>query len=122
MSIYQGKDREKFLEIMHMVAIKRWCRARCRKGVNVVRTGSIAALFTMSACGFASAPHNGLVIMGSPDAIRAWNDGQSALVTNGKASPDIKSAAWQHREAQEKEITQRETAPGFMSNLFGGAK
>ena len=117
---YEGKEREKFLEIMHMVAIKRWCRARCRKTRNMVRYGGIAALFTMSACGFASPPRNGMVIMGTPEAIRAYNDGQSALITNGKASADIKSAAWQYREAQEKEITQRETAPDFMTNLFGG--
>jgi hypothetical protein len=45
---YEGKEREKFLEIMHMVAIKRWCRARCRKTGNIVRSGSIAALFAVA--------------------------------------------------------------------------
>ena len=47
---------------------------------------SIAA--SMSACSVGSTVGEGLVISGSPESIRAFYDGQNALITNGKASAD----------------------------------
>lgn len=121
---YEGKEREKFLEIMHAVAIKRWYRARCKRVRNVVRAGSIAALFSLSACGLAMPPKNGVLFMGTPEGIRAWNDGQSGLIINGKAKEGANDTPYyQQRREHEKEITQRETAPDWMTNIFnGGAK
>lgn len=44
---------------------------------------------SLSACGVATHAGDGLVLSGSPEAIRAFWDGQNALITNGKASADI---------------------------------
>lgn len=82
----------------------------------------IALLLSASACGIAAAPHNGLVIMGSPEAIRAWNDGQNGLITSGKATADKVTTYDTLRKDQEHEQTTRDTSPGFMSQLFGGQK
>jgi hypothetical protein len=105
--------------ILDQVKLRRFVK---RVRSNGVRYSSIALLFGASACGIGAAPHNGLLIMGSPEAIRAWNDGQTGLVTTGKASPDKLTDYNAIRKMEEAERTQRETAPGFMSQLFGGAK
>lgn len=41
-----------------------------------------------------------LVIAGTAEGWRAYNDGQIGLVTDGKATPDKKSAYWQSREQE----------------------
>lgn len=105
--------------ILDQVKIRRFVR---RMRATGIRYSSIALLFSASACGFGAAPHNGLLIMGSPEAIRAWNDGQTGLVTTGKASPDKLTDYHATRVAEEQEFTRRETAPGFLSQIFGGAK
>lgn len=53
--------------------------------------------------------------------MRAYSDGLNAIITNGKASPDIKSAAWQHREQEDKEITLRgvNSPKSFLQKFFG---
>lgn len=38
---------------------------------------------------------------GTAEGLQAWNDYNSALVTNGKASPDQDTAAWISRRHQE---------------------
>jgi hypothetical protein len=63
---------------------------------------------------------DGVMIVGTPEGIRAYADGQNGLITNGKASDDIKSAHWAAREEQEKQETQRALAPGWLAELFVG--
>jgi hypothetical protein len=105
--------------ILDQVKLRRFVK---RIRLSGARYSSIALLFSASACGIGAAPHNGLLIMGSPEAIRAWNDGQTGLVSTGKASPDKLTDYHATRVAEEQEYTRRATAPGFMSQLFGGAK
>lgn len=101
------------------------------KRIKVNKYAGIAALFATVATASGCLNHSQVrmpsdegyfEMSGDARGVRAAMDGMSALVTNGKASPDIKSAAWQHREAEDKEITTRDTAPGFMGKLFGGGK
>jgi hypothetical protein len=44
---------------------------------------------------------------GTPEALKVMFDGMNGLISNGKASADMKSAHWAIREEQEKEITAR---------------
>lgn len=116
------ENRQALTHILNNVKLRRHVR-KLRGMRKAPKYVSIVALFAMTTgCGAAMAPHNGLVIMGSPDAIRAYNDGQTGLVTTGKASPDQKTAYHVVREQEEREHTIRETSPGFLSNLFGDAK
>lgn len=96
------------VNIMMQVRIRRAYR---KLHPSVPRYVGIAALFAMSGC---------VAVVGTPEGIRAYGDSQNGLVTNGKASADIKSAYWQQREQRDKEDTVRDTYPGFLSNLFGG--
>jgi hypothetical protein len=68
-----------------------------------------------SGCGLMG---DGVVVYGTPEGIRAFYDGQNALIANAKTT-DRKgdSAAWQHRRAEEREITTRRS---FMDKLLYG--
>lgn len=56
---------------------------------------------SLSACGVASHAGDGIVISGSPEGIRAFYDGQNAILTNGKASPDAATTpAYELRKEQ----------------------
>jgi len=66
-------------------------------------------LFTLtiltSGCGIMG---DGVVLYGTPEGIRSFYDGQNALITNAKTQlRDGNSAAWRHRQAQEREVTDR---------------
>lgn len=56
---------------------------------------------SLQACGMATHAGDGIVISGSPEGIRAFYDGQNALITNGKASADTQDTpAYQLRREQ----------------------
>lgn len=66
-------------------------------------------LFTLtiltSGCGIMG---DGVVLYGTPEGIRSFYDGQNALITNAKTQArNGNSAAWEHRRAQEIELTDR---------------
>lgn len=94
-------------EIMKIVKLRRWCKRNLRDGVKY---GSIALLFASTGC---------VAVVGTPEGIRAYGDSQNGLITNGKASPDQKTAYWNTREHRETEESSRQNAPGFMSKLWG---
>lgn len=90
---------------------------------KMTRIGAIFFAASLAqGCGMAVAPHDGMVLMGSPEAIRAYQDGMNGLVTNGKATADQDTAYWISRKAEEKEITTRKYAPGFFQKMFGIGK
>lgn len=105
--------------IMHQVKIRRWVKTR--------RACNVAALFgvlALSACAQSSRVRVGgedyFAMEGTPKGIAAAMDGMNGMITNGKASPDKDTAHWIARKAEEKEITARETAPSWMSDILGG--
>lgn len=56
---------------------------------------------SLSACGVASHAGDGIVISGSPEGIRAFYDGQNAILTNGKAPADAATTpAYELRKEQ----------------------
>lgn len=63
-----------------------------------------------------------ILISADAEGMRAYGDSQNALITNGKASPDKATAAWNHREKQEVEITTRKVRgpKDFLNSLFFG--
>lgn len=68
----------------------------------------------LSGCGLTK---GGIVLIGSPEGIRAFADGQNALISNSKTTDPLgDSAAWQHRKQQEQEVTKREYK-GFFGEL-----
>jgi len=56
---------------------------------------------------------------GTPAGVRAWNDGQSGLITNGKASPDEDTSYYVNRRQEEFEITEREYRPSVIGEFMG---
>ena len=97
--------------IMQQVKVRRWSKRNLKESVKY---GSIVLLFTsLSACGMT-------VRIGTPEAVRAMGDADVAPITEGKASPDIKSAYYQAREHREVQETSRQAAPDFLTKLWGG--
>ena len=94
--------------VLNLVKLRRFGRK------NRARYCGIAALFA------ASIGSSGCHLqMGTPSGIREQALRESAMINEAKTSADIKSAHWGFRESTEKEVTARDTAPGFMSNLWG---
>jgi hypothetical protein len=54
---------------------------------------AVACLALAGCSGFA-------VLAGTGDGFRAFNDGQVGLVEQGKATPDVKTAYWDHRNKE----------------------
>lgn len=68
----------------------------------------------LSGCGLTQ---GGVMLIGSPEGIRAFADGQNALISNAKTTDALgDSAAWQHRKQQEQEVTKRQYR-GFFGEL-----
>lgn len=78
----------------------------------------LIGLLSLSACGTtANVSSDYLTMTGTPEGWRAGMDGMRSLITEGKASADTTSAAWQFRAAEESEITNR---AANRKSLFGG--
>lgn len=89
--------------------------------MNKVIVITVVALIATTGCGGAlHVANDGATLTGSPEGIRAMMDGFGGLITDGKASPDQDTAHWIARKDQEKEITKRSLAPGFLAGLFKG--
>lgn len=56
---------------------------------------------------------------GNVQGIRAFYDGNVGQLKTSKEAGDAVNQHMQFRAEQEREVTKRETAPGFLSNLFG---
>lgn len=79
----------------------------------------VGSVVVLSGCaGNLSVAGDQATLSGSPEGLRAMFDGFGGLISDGKASPDQDTAHWIARKEQEKEITKRSTAPGFLSGLF----
>ena len=66
---------------------------------------------------------DGVMIAGTPEGLRAFMDGQNALITNAKTKTrDGSSAAYTLRHVQEQETTKRETGGFWHQLMFGGAQ
>jgi hypothetical protein len=89
---YEGKEREKFLEIMYLVSIKRWVRARCRKVGKVARHGSIAALFAVGGTGCVAASPSGFRFTASLGAEQVQEHTESYKVVDRTPCGGLK--AW----------------------------
>ncbi len=65
---------------------------------------AVLALLCCSGCTAFTASSVGgdemVMVAGTPEAIRAYNDGYNGLVTNIRGNPDQKSAYWQNRERE----------------------
>lgn len=80
-----------------------------------MRTILFALIVTCSGCGIMG---DGVLVYGTPEGVRAFYDGQNALITNAKTQlRDGNSAAWKHRASQEQEITNRRS---FMDKVLYG--
>lgn len=82
--------------------------------ISILALGSV-----VSGCAMTNPLGEGMAFSGTPKALRAYLDGQNALITNGKASPDKDTAAWRTRRHQDTEETKRAYAPSFLDGLFG---
>lgn len=70
-----------------------------------MRTIFLTLAICTSGCGLMG---DQVLVYGTPEGIRAFYDGQNALITNAKTQArDGNSAAWEHRRAQEIELTDR---------------
>ena len=65
------------------------------------------------------AERGSIAIAADEKGMRAFSDMINMSITNGKASPDKDTAAWNARRQQEREETKRVTAPSFLDGLFG---
>ena len=78
---------------------------------------------SLSACGHYSNPmptNNGRILIDADaKGMQAFFDGQNGMITNGKASPDLDTAHWKTRRAQDVEATKREYAPSFFDKISG---
>lgn len=71
--------------------------------------------FAVSGCGIMG---DGVLVYGTPEGIKAFYDGQNALITNAKTTDkNGNSAAWEHRELEEREITTRRS---FLDKILYG--
>lgn len=89
---------------------------------KVLVTLAIASTFT--GCGVinkATLSSQDFTMTGSAEGIRAYNDGVIGMARTAKESPDKASEYMAARGFQEKEITKRETSPGFLGQLFGAS-
>jgi hypothetical protein len=78
----------------------------------------IGCLIGLSACTSGFSAGDGMVLAGSPEAIRAYHDGLNGIITNTKTQDPLgDSASWQHRRAQEIEKTKREVPQSFWGKL-----
>ncbi|CAB4151780.1 hypothetical protein UFOVP591_35 [uncultured Caudovirales phage] len=85
--------------------------------------GLVAVLLIMGAvtgCAVSSpySDRGSIAIAADEKGMRAFGDMFNGAITNGKASPDQETAAWQARKQQEVEETKRATAPGILGGLF----
>lgn len=77
---------------------------------NKLRNRALACIIaasTMTGCTsfgasqmFADSDQGFVMIAGDAEGIRAYNDGLIGVIADTKASPDVKSSYWQHRESQ----------------------
>jgi hypothetical protein len=80
----------------------------------------LVGLMSLSACGVSIGYD--YAQFGTEDGINANGDQLNALLTNGKQSPDTKSAAWENADLKQAERTKRELGSGFFSKVFNRAK
>lgn len=100
-----NKDRTKTEELVYLVFLG---------GVIVLAMGAL----TGCAISNPYAERGSISIAADEKGMRAFSDMINSSITNGKASPDKDSAAWEARRLQEREETKRATAPSFLDNLF----
>ena len=69
----------------------------------------IIAASTMTGCTtfganqmFGDSDRGFVMLAGDAEGIRAYNDGINGVITNTKASPDVKSSYWQNRDRETK--------------------
>lgn len=81
-------------------------------------------LITQSGCGVAQAPSpfaEGSVLLAADErGMRAFGDMMVGVANEARTPTGMKSSHYQLREGQEVEKTKRDTAPGWLSKLFGG--
>ena len=80
----------------------------------------LIGLMSLSACGVSIGYD--YAQFGTEDGINANGDQMNALLTNGKQSPDTKSAAWENADLKQAERTKRGLGTGFFSRVFNKAK
>lgn len=67
-----------------------------------------------------SATADGRILISADAAgMRAFGDTMNGMITNGKATPDVDTAAWKIRKIQEENETVRAVTPGFWGKLAG---
>lgn len=94
---------------------------------KVILASSLACIAIYAAgCGVVSMPsplqRGHVLVAGDAEGMRAFGDTLNGLVSEGKASADVKGSYWQHREATEAQETARAMKPSILENLFGGGK
>lgn len=90
-----------------------------KKSVGIAMLFASCPLYGCSVHGRLPTTQGYIQVEGDAKGVAAFMDGFNGAITNGKASPDKDTASWQHRKAQEKQITLRETQPGILDGLFG---
>lgn len=86
---------------------------------KVILLGSIAL---MTGCGVMGHAGDHFQLSGTPDGIRAFGDTLNGAMKTAKEGHDSENQFLGYRAAQEREITKRKTAPGFIEKLFHGSK
>ena len=74
-------------------------KARCL--ACIIAANTLTGCTTFGAHQMFSDSEAGFVMLaGDAEGIRAYNDGLIGVIADTKASPDVKSSYWQHRESQ----------------------
>lgn len=82
----------------------------------------IVVMMFLTGCSGMSTMNQDFVMAGSPEGIRAYNDGIIGTAKTAKESPDADSKYFAHRGQEEAENTARVKQVSFWGKLAGGNK
>jgi hypothetical protein len=78
----------------------------------------IIILVSQTGCSGITATNHDITLTGSAEGLRAFADYQNGLIRTGKEDATKPSEFLAFRNSQEREVTKRATAPGFLGKLF----
>lgn len=83
-----------------------------------VVASAIIVLVTQTGCTGMATANQDFVLAGNAAGIHAFADTLNGVIRTGKETNTDESRYFNTREVQEKEVTKREVAPGFLGKLF----
>lgn len=82
----------------------------------------VGLMIVLSGCSGMSTMNQDFVMAGTPEGIRAYNDGIIGTAKTAKESPDADNKYFAHRGQEEAENTARVKQVSFWGKLAGGSK